>query len=307
MMSERLIMRHFVVPLYLILLVPVSLAQNDNSPQPAPEIGARLHLLQQIEPIYPPIARAARIQGDVVIAVVIDKEGKIASEKAVSGPAMLQQSALDAVKKWRFTPFIENGIAILASTTLTIPFHIDKPGEGPNADQEKAAQALFPLSDKCRTALRSQDIQEALDYCRQALDMSFKAGDLTSSDQLGRMDSHQLYGHALLAAGRPSEALEEENLAIQESKKCLTETDQEYSMPFFWRALVEESMGQGTQALDDFKIAEETNRRAIAHLPDMKANYSKTLASILRYHAALLETMGRSDEAAKLRTEASSF
>ncbi len=307
MMFEGFMMRFFLLVLCLILLVPVSLAQSDNSPQTVPEIGARLHLMQQIEPVYPPIARAARVQGDVVIAVVIDTEGKVTSEKVVSGPAMLQQAALDAVKKSRFTPFIENGIATLASTTLTIPFHIDKPGEGPSAEQEKAAQAWFPLSNKCRNALKAENVQEAMDYCKQALDMSFKAGDLNSSDQLGRMDSHQLYGHALLSAGDAKQALEQENLAIAESKKCLTEKDQEYAMPFFWRALVEEHLGRGEEALADFKIAEETHRRAIANLPDMKENYSKTLASILRYHASLLEIMGKSDEAAKLRIEADSL
>jgi len=197
--------------------------------------------------------------------------------------------------------------ATQATTKLTIPFHIDKPGEGPSLEQEKAAQALFPLEDKCRSALRAQNVQEALDFCKQALDMSFNAGDVTTSDQLGRMNSHQLYGHALLDGGQAHEALEQENLAIQEAKKCLTETDQEYAMPFFWRALVEESMGQGEQALVDFKIAEETHRRAIVHLPEMKKNYSETLAKILQFHARLLEMMGKSDEATKLRAEAASL
>jgi TonB family protein len=259
------------------------------------------------EPVYPPIAHAARIQGDVVIAVIIDKDGKVASEKFLSGPLMLEQAALDAVKNWRFTPFKANGIATQAATKLTIPFHIDKPGEGPSAEQQEAAQAWFPLSDKCRNALREQKVQDELDYCKQALNISIKAGDLTNSDQLGMMLSHQYYGHALLDGGRLLEALEQENLAIEESRKCLKDTDQEYAMPFFWRALVEESMGQGEPALADFKIAEETHRRAIAHLPEMKANYGKTLVSILRYHVQLLEIMGRSDEAAKLHAEAASF
>lgn len=300
-------MRVFSALLCLLLVVPVVAAQSDNSSPSVSESDARQHLVQKIEPVYPPIAHAARIQGDIVLAIVIDKEGKVASEKVVSGPAMLQQSALDTVKKWRFSPFLMNGVAIRVTTSLTIPFQIDKPGEGPSAEQEKAAQAWFPLSDKCRNALKADKIQEALDYCKQALDMSFRAGDSNSSDQLGRMDSHQLYGHALLIGGQSRVALEQENLAIEESKKCLTETDEEYAMPFFWRALVEESMGQSEPALADFKIAEDTHRRAIAHLPDMKANYSKTLASILRYHAQLLEIMGRLQEAAELRSEADSL
>jgi len=278
------------------------------APTTLPEAAAREQLATQPEPVYPPIAKAARIQGDVVLSIVVDEQGQIVSEKVVSGPAMLQQAALDAAKKLQFNPFSVNNKPIRIATTLTIPFQTDKPGEGPSAEQEKAAQAWFPLSDKCRSALTTQNAKESLDYCKQALDMSLKAGDLTSSDQLGMMLSYQYYGHALLLTGvRSHEALEQENHAIEEAKKCLKDTDEEYAMPFFWRAMVEGSIGQGQSALADFKIAEETHRRAIAHLPDMKVTYSKTLAVILRYHAALLEMMGKSDEAIKLRAEADSL
>jgi TonB family protein len=292
----------------MLLFAQVSIAQVANPAQAVSESNARQHLVKKSEPVYPPIAQAARIQGDVIIAVVIGTDGSIASEKVISGPAMLQQAALDALKMWRFTPFLTNGIATQATTTLTFSFQIDKPGEGPSAEQEKAAQAWFPLSDKCRKALMAENTQDAKDFCKQALDMSFKAGDLNSSDQLGRMLSHQYYGHALLlAGGRSGEALEQENLAIAEAKKCLTDKDQEYAMPFFWRALVEESMGQGDAALADFTIAEATHRKAILNLPDMKETYGKTLASILKYHAALLEIMNSPDEAAKLRAEAAAL
>jgi len=225
----------------------------------------------------------------------------------VSGPAMLQQSALDAVKKWRFNPFQVNGVSTQAASTLTIPFHIDKPGEGPTVDQERAAQAWFPLSDKCRNALRAQSVPDALDYCKQALDMSYKAGDLNSSDQLGRMNSHELYGHALLSARKTQEAMEQENLAILEAKKCLKDTDQEFAMPFYWRAIIEENLGQADAALTDFKIAEETHRKAILHLPEMKSTYSKYLASILKNHAVLLDQLGRPADAEKLRAEAAAL
>lgn len=301
-------MRFFRALSCLFLLAPIGSAQVFDTPQTVSEPDAQQHLMLKTDPVYPPIARAARVQGDVKIAVVIDKDGSIASEKVISGPAMLQQAALDALKKWRFTPFLANGIATQASTTLTLSFLIDKPGEGPSSEQEKAAQAWFPLSDKCRKALKEENAQDAIDFCKQALNMSFKAGDLNSSDQLGRMLSHQYYGHALLlAGGRSGEALEQENLAIAEAKRCLTDKDQEYAMPFFWRALVEEGMGQGEPALADFAIAETTHRKAILNLPDMKETYGKTLAAILRQHATLLEIMGRRDEAATLRAEAATL
>jgi TonB family protein len=247
------------------------------------------------------------VQGEVSIRLVVNENGQVVREKIVSGPAMLQQATLDAVKICRFTPFTVNGVATEATATLTIPFRIDKPGEGPTPEQNKAAQAWFPLSDRCRGAINAQNLQDAYDSCKAALDASFKAGDLNSSDQLARMDSHQLYGAALLAVGRPQEALEQENLAIQEAKKCLKETDQEFGMPFLWRAAVEENLGQVDAALMDFKVAEDTFRKAILHLPEMKRTYSDYLASALRQHAALLDQLGKLADAAKLRTEAASL
>jgi TonB family protein len=292
---------------FLLLSGHISLGQVSDTPDVVAEANARQHLLQSPEPTYPAIAQAARIQGDVAIAIVIDPAGQVALEKVVSGPPMLLQAALDAVKKWKFTPFKVNDVAIQVSTTLTIPFHLDKAGNGATPAQEKEAQAWFPISDKCRNSLRIQNTEDALDFCKHALDIALQAGDMTSSDQLALLESHQAYGHALLAGGKLSEALVEEDKAVEVAKAHLKDTDQEYAMPFFWRAMVEERLGQGEAASADLTIAEETHRRAIAHLPDAKKMYSGYLASILKQHAALLDQMGEPAEAAKLRAEAASL
>ena len=300
-------MRLVLASLCVSLLGQISFAQMTSNPYTVSELDARQHLLQHEEALYPPIAKAARVQGDVLIGLVINEGGQMASEKVVSGPAMLQQAALDAVKKWRFTPFQANGVPTQAATTLTIPFHIDKPGEGPTAEQDKAAQAWFQLSDKCRSALNAQNVQDAIDRCKEALVMSYKAGDLNSSDQLGRVESLQQYGRALVLGHKAQEAMEQENMAIQEAKKCLNETDQEFAMPFYWRAIAEANLGQVDAAVADFEFSEETHRKAIIHLLEMKEMYSKYLATILKTHAALLDQLGRSGDAAKLRAEAAAL
>ncbi|MGA7343151.1 MAG: energy transducer TonB [Terracidiphilus sp.] len=266
-------------------------------------MDARQHLSQKTDPVYPPIAAAARVEGDVVLTVAIDSKGSVASEKVLSGAPMLQQAALDCVKKWQFAPFMANGIPAAATTTITIPFRLEQHGPTPTADQEKAAQAWFPLEKTCMKAVQAQNPNEAVDACKQMLDMSFKAGDLTSSDQLARTGSFQLYGHALLLADKKQAALAQEYMAVDEAHKCLTDKDQEYAMPYFWRGVVEANLGQNDQALADYAVAEATHRKAIANLPDMKQKYSQVLAAILKQHAALLEQMGRADDAAKVRAE----
>jgi protein TonB len=75
-------------------------------------------------PQYPPIARSARIQGSVVLAASISKIGSIENLRVVSGPPMLQSAALDAVRTWRYKPYLLNGEPVAVDTTVTVIFHL---------------------------------------------------------------------------------------------------------------------------------------------------------------------------------------
>jgi TonB family protein len=79
-------------------------------------------ILSQTRPEYPPLARQARIQGNVVLHVVIDKEGKVAQLEAISGHPLLVQSAMDAVRQWRYKPTLLNGQPVEVDTTITVTF-----------------------------------------------------------------------------------------------------------------------------------------------------------------------------------------
>jgi protein TonB len=79
-------------------------------------------LLQKTQPIYPPIAKAARVQGTVVLQATISKSGTIENLKVVSGPAMLTQAALDAVRTWRYRPYLLNNEPVEVDTTINVIF-----------------------------------------------------------------------------------------------------------------------------------------------------------------------------------------
>ncbi len=81
-------------------------------------------LIYRIEPTYPPIARAARIQGVVVLAAIIDKHGNIQNLQVVSGHPMLAPAAIDAVKQWRYKPFLLNGQPLEVETAVTVTFQL---------------------------------------------------------------------------------------------------------------------------------------------------------------------------------------
>lgn len=79
-------------------------------------------LMVPIQPIYPAIARAARISGSVVIEAIISKAGTIQSLHVLSGPEMLRAAALDAIRVARYKPFLLNGEATEVQTTITVNF-----------------------------------------------------------------------------------------------------------------------------------------------------------------------------------------
>lgn len=81
-------------------------------------------LLEKTEPVYPPIAKAARVSGTVVLQAVISKAGTIVGLHVISGPAMLQQAAYDAVKTWRYRPYMLGGVPIEVDTTINVIFSL---------------------------------------------------------------------------------------------------------------------------------------------------------------------------------------
>jgi protein TonB len=79
-------------------------------------------LIAKPTPVYPPLARQARIQGTVRLQAIIAKDGTIQSLEVVSGHPLLVQSALDAVRQWRYQPTLLNGEPVEVSTTIDVVF-----------------------------------------------------------------------------------------------------------------------------------------------------------------------------------------
>lgn len=80
--------------------------------------------ISQPKPIYPAIAKNARISGSVVIQATISKNGNIENLRLVNGHPMLVQSAMDAVKQWRYKPYLLNGDPVEVETQITVNFTI---------------------------------------------------------------------------------------------------------------------------------------------------------------------------------------
>ena len=81
-------------------------------------------LVGAIRPVYPAIAKAARVEGVVVVEATISREGRIDAARVVSGPAMLAGAALEAVRAARYMPFRLNGEVTAVETTITVNFRL---------------------------------------------------------------------------------------------------------------------------------------------------------------------------------------
>ena len=80
------------------------------------------NLIRKVEPTYPPIAKTARIQGSVVLHAIISKQGTIENLQVISGHPMLTQSAVEAVKQWKYRPYMLSGEPVEVDTTITVNF-----------------------------------------------------------------------------------------------------------------------------------------------------------------------------------------
>jgi protein TonB len=114
--------------------LPAAAPPKPPPPPPAPpkptgpaKIGGNVvaaNLINPVKPVYPPLAKMARQQGTVKFEAMISKEGTIEDLKLISGPPLLVQAAMDAVKQWRYRPTILNGEPTEVQTTIDVNFSL---------------------------------------------------------------------------------------------------------------------------------------------------------------------------------------
>jgi TonB family protein len=156
----------------------VVFAQNGASPITVPSNVAEERLRTQIRLIYPPLAKQARIQGAVVLDVVIAADGSVASANVIRGHPLLVNAAMESVKQWKYQPFLINGVGIKVETQITVTFSLDSKtaessptqrladtlrasGKPAELVDEKSGKKLAPqLEDCCHNG------EQELAYCK---------------------------------------------------------------------------------------------------------------------------------------------
>ena len=81
-------------------------------------------LLHKVDPIYPDDAKAKGISGAVILHAIIDQQGKVDKLSVISGPEVLRDASLTAVRQWTYKPYILNGRPQSVETTVTVNFNL---------------------------------------------------------------------------------------------------------------------------------------------------------------------------------------
>jgi len=283
-----------LIVLFRLASTPCLLAQNEIPAIPTDE--AMKHLTKKVEPITPPIAKLTKTGGPVAADIAIALDGSVESVKITSGAPLLSQAARDAIKQWKFDPFIENGYAIRVRTSIEVVFA----GQMSQAEQA-SRQAFFPVDDECRQLVNEHIYSEAEKTCSQAIDLSNK---LPSEAVLERSEVQSLLGHALLLQGKTEEALPHYQEALSLDQTMLKPNDADLASNYANLGRVYFRLGDFEKGDQLFSKAVETFEAAIVSLPQMKDNYARRLKNTLLEYAEFERAAGQNDAADALESKA---
>ena len=110
---------------------PAGIGVVATPPAPPPAVPIRLHAgireprkIVDVAPVYPALAQASRIEGLVIIEAIIDEHGAVQSARVLRSLPLLDEAALAAVRQWRYTPALLNGVPVPVIMTVTVNFRL---------------------------------------------------------------------------------------------------------------------------------------------------------------------------------------
>lgn len=221
---------------------------------------------RRIEPAYPPLAKAARVSGAVVVEVTVDEEGNVMSVRAISGHPLLKDAAVDAARGWTFSRTLLQGVPVKVIGTITFNF-----GHDYSSDiavlKEKIAAGSTSAELLCQLGvlyLENSEPRKAVEPLKQAIliDPQFAKAYVALGDAYSRTDRTRLAINAYEEAAR--------------IKPDYAEAHFHLGM-LYWRE-------------DRHNEAVESFREAVRINPQMHMGYvgmGRSLAALGRYHEAV--------------------
>lgn len=284
---------------FCVLLVASALSVGEDKPaRVEPEVASH-NLTKKVEPVVPPLAKAAGIGGTVVADIAVDATGKVSSVTLVSGHPMLAPAFIDAVKKWEYAPFLKDGQPVSVVT------RVEWSVAGPNysQSQNKALRDYYPTFQTCYQLVRQGKDAEAEKKCSETVALS---DQLPENRVLERSDSRVFLGHALYGQHKFLESIPLYEKAVEIRKPYeKSDRDADFASENASLARAYAAVGRLAEADTYYSQAVTIYKAAIVSLPEMKSNYTGRLKSTLSEYAKLKAALGQNDEASRLGAEAS--
>ena len=95
------------------------------APTPAPKIVRDAKLISSARPVYPPTAKQTKVQGIVTVSLSIDANGRVIGAKALSGPLLLRQAAIESVQQWKYSPATTDGKPTPSEVIVNLEFKLN--------------------------------------------------------------------------------------------------------------------------------------------------------------------------------------
>jgi TonB family protein len=172
-------------------------SQGENTsaeaPQPVrlpPDVMSGL-IRKKVAPQYPETARNANIEGSVVLDVTIGKDGDVENLQIVSGHPQLVPAAIEAVKEWKYKPYLLNGEAVVVETEVTVNFTLSSQTANAHQNTEDSLQDLICLSEvlistpPSDTPAQINEASHKAEGLRKAVEKGSSFADLAKANSRG--------------------------------------------------------------------------------------------------------------------------
>jgi TonB family protein len=256
------------------------------------------HVLNHPKPDFPPITAAAHVYGTVVIETTVDQTGHVSSVRVVSGPAMLQQAALEVVQRYTFTPATLRGNPVAVKMDIKIDFSVN------SQPHEIEGWGKFQHAfNKCQEQMKKPGTpSDQVEACGNAAQLADALPD--DAPTLEPITAYVQYATALIRDGKAADAVSIGNKAIAMSKQ----PESLLTLCASYEVTGEASALAGNlQAADKYlNQAEDCQSRELQlpTTPPLKQHDSQVMKGLLQFHAKVLASMGNQKEAASKLSQA---
>jgi len=284
---------------FAMSLAPFAQAQSGSGAASAiavSEAEANQHLMYQPRPTYPNIAKIAHVMGVVVLQAKVLEIGTVGDLTVVSGPPMLLQASIDAVKQWKYRPFLVHGEPAPATVNITIHFSLADDGGS-------TSSLLSRWQYKCETLIRQAQYADAAPACITAVNNAEQLSP--DSNTYDRLQAYRDAATAFLMQKNFAAALPYATHELELSQAGSNQSELEMSQACYDLARILHGLGDDQQALTYYQHAVRILDNGRKRLDE--DIYSESMHALLRDYAVFLRQTGLIDAAGQADLKAAAL